>query len=119
GDFRELSIFALDAIVAVVKDQFYTGLPYRLAATGAIENDIGHALAAQVLGRAFTHHPAHGVDDIGLATAVGAYDCAQVAGEVYRGGINKGFESGEFNTFQTHEGGSAANVPVSVGMTSY
>jgi len=42
------------------------------AVDGAVEDDVGHVLAAQMAGGALPQHPAHGVDDVGFAAAVGA-----------------------------------------------
>lgn len=74
---------------AVVEHQFDAGLADWLAAAGAVEDDVGHRLAAQVLCRTFAHHPAHGVDDVGLATAIGAHDRRHVAREVDGGGVDE------------------------------
>src|SRR5699024_7459272 len=75
------------------------------------ENHIGHGFAPQVLGGGFTHYPANGIDNIGLATAVGPNDSAQVTGEVDRGGINKRFKAGQLDTLQTHRGVSLVTRP--------
>src|SRR5690606_23488510 len=69
GDFRVGGVLAHQAAVGVVEDQLDAGLGHRLAGVGAVEDDVGHRLAAQVLRRAFAHHPAHRVDDVGLAAA--------------------------------------------------
>jgi hypothetical protein len=54
-------------------------------------------LAAQMLGGTLAHHPAHGVDDVGLAAAVGADDRAQIAGEIDGGGVHERLEPGQFD----------------------
>jgi hypothetical protein len=71
--------------------------PTGCAVAGAVEDHVGHGLAAQVLGRALAHDPAHGVDDVGLATAVGADDGAQVARQRHRRRVDEGLESGELD----------------------
>ena len=71
-DFRKGGVFATEGAVGVIEDQLDGGEPDRFAIDRAIENDVGHRLAAQVFGRAFAHHPAHGVDDIRFAATVGA-----------------------------------------------
>ena len=101
-DFIESRILSAQRSLAVVEHQFNGGLPHRFAGTGAIENDIGHGIAPQMLGGAFTHHPAHRIDDIGLATAIGPDNAHQVAPEQYRGGIHKRFEAGQLDLGKTH-----------------
>ncbi len=56
---------------------------------GAVEDDIGEALATQLLGGAFAHHPANRVDDVRLATAVGTYYGTAITGEGDRCRIDK------------------------------
>ena len=78
----------------VIKHQLNTGLANRLAASRAVEDNIRHVLPTQILRRALPHHPTHGVDDIGLAAAVRAYDRAEVGRKIDGGGINEGFKAG-------------------------
>ena len=59
--------------------------------------------------RHFTHHPAHGVDDVGFAAAVGADDRGQVGRQVQRGRIDEGFETRQLDGAQTH-GRSALGI---------
>jgi len=66
-----------------------------LAGAGIVEDDIYHRAATQVFGGDFAHHPAHGVDDVGFAAAVGADYADAVAGEGDAGRINEGFEAVE------------------------
>ena len=66
----------------VVKDQFYRSLTDGLPTGGAIKYDICHRLTAKGFGRAFTHHPADSVNNVGLTTAVGTDNRAHVAGEL-------------------------------------
>src|SRR5690606_32832756 len=102
GNFGEAGVLTGDLAFGVVENQLHGGLAHRLAVAGAVEDDVRHRLAAQVLGRALAHNPAHGIDDIRLATAVRADDGAQVAGEVDGGGIDERLESGKFDAFQPH-----------------
>ncbi|MNP97162.1 hypothetical protein D3C85_97560 [compost metagenome] len=115
GDFRIGRVFAEQAAVAVVEHQLDGGLADRLAGVGAVEDDVGHRLAAEVLRRTLTHHPAHGVDDVGLAAAVGADHRRHVAREVHRGRVDEGLEARQANALQAHgailqtrRGGNAA-----------
>ncbi len=102
GNLRVRRVLADQGVVAVVEDQLDARLADRLAAGGAVEDDIGHRLATQVLGRAFAHHPAHRVDDVRLAATVGPDHRGHVAGEVDRGRVDERLESGQADAFQAH-----------------
>ncbi len=102
GNLRVRGVLAHQGTVAVVEDQLDAGLADRLATGGAIENDVGHRLAAQILGRALTHHPAHGIDNVGFATAVRADDGRHVAGEIDGGGVDERLEPGQLDRFEPH-----------------
>src|SRR5207302_2003553 len=52
-----------------------------------------HLAAAQALGALLAQHPAHGVDDVALARAVGPDDAGDAVGKVKRGLFGKRFES--------------------------
>ncbi len=108
GDFRERGVLAGEGAVGVVEDQLDAGLGNRLAGVGAVEDDIRHRLAAQVLRRTLAHHPAHGIDDVGFAAAIGADHRRHVAGEAHRGRVDEGFEARELDAFQSHVGLSVA-----------
>nr|GFC57024.1 hypothetical protein [Tanacetum cinerariifolium] len=88
GDFR---VAGLDA-----------GLTDRFTAGGAVENDIGHRLTTQVLGRAFAHDPAHRVDDVGFAASIGADHGRHVAGEVHRRRVDERLEPRQPDAFKAH-----------------
>ena len=89
-------------MVMVIKHQFDAGLPHGLAATRTVENNVGHALAAQVLRRALSHNPPNRVDHVGLAATVGAYDRAEIRWEIDRCRIDKGLKARELDTFEAH-----------------
>ena len=55
--------------------------PTGLRGRRAVEDHVLHGVAAQVLGGGLAQHPAHGVDDVGLAAAVGADDADEMARE--------------------------------------
>ncbi len=97
-------IFPGQGAVGVIEDEFDARLSDRLARIRAVEDDVGHRLATQVLCGALAHDPTHGVDDVGLPTAVGTDDRRHVARKADRGRIDEGFETGEFDAFQTHGG---------------
>ncbi|MNM65538.1 hypothetical protein D3C81_769890 [compost metagenome] len=97
GDFRVGGVFTDQGAVGVIEHQFDTGLAHRFAAGRAVEDDVGHRLATQVFRRAFAHHPAHRIDDVGLAAAIGADHGRHVAGEVDRGRVDERLEPGQAN----------------------
>ncbi|MND57631.1 hypothetical protein D3C80_487640 [compost metagenome] len=97
GNFRVRGVLTHQSAVRVVEHQLDTGLTHRLAAGRAVEDDVGHRLATQVLGRTFAHHPAHRIDDVGLAAAIGPDHRRHVAGEVDRGRVDERLEPGQAN----------------------
>ncbi len=102
GDFRVGRVFADQGAVGVVEHQLDAGLAHWLAAGGAVEDDVGHRLAAQVLGRALAHHPADGVDDVRLAATIGPDHRRHITGEVHRGRVDEGFEPRQFDALEPH-----------------
>src|SRR5690606_21045165 len=102
GDLVVAGVFALEGTVAVVEDQRDGGLTYRLAGVGAVEDDVGHRHATQVLRRALAHDPAHRINDVGLAKAIGPHHCRHIAREVNGGRIHEGLEACQFDAFQSH-----------------
>ena len=88
--------------LSVVENQFDGRLTDGLATGCAIENDIGHRLAAQGLRGALAHYPSDGVDNVGLAAAVRADYRTHVARKLNRGGIDKRLKTGQFYGFQAH-----------------
>ena len=93
GDFSVAGVLAAQSALTVVEHQFHRGMPHRLASGGAVEDHVGHGIAAQIFGRTFPHHPTHRVDDIGLTATVGADDADQATGQGNGGGIDEGFKS--------------------------
>ena len=85
-------VLANNATIGVIKNQLDAGLPHRLATAGAVKDNIGHIFAAQILCRALTHYPAHGIDYIGFAAAIGPDNGTEIAGKVDIGRVHKGFE---------------------------
>ena len=84
-----------DRAVGVVEDELDRGGADGLAAAGAVEDHVGHVVAAQVLGGDLAHDPAHRVDDVGLAAAVRADDAREVAWQVHGRRIDERLETGE------------------------
>ena len=88
--------------VTVIENQLDRGLTDRLARIGAVEDNIGHRVTAEILGGTLAHHPAHGIDSIGLPATVGTDDPGQVGGQGNGRRVNKGLETGEFDLAKTH-----------------
>ncbi len=101
-DLGEARISARDRAVRIVEDELDGRRPDRLAPAGSVEDDVAHRVAAQVLGGYLAHDPAHGVDDVGLAAAVGTDDAGQVARQVDRGRVDERLESRELDLGKTH-----------------
>ncbi len=93
GDLGIAGVLAADAAVVIVEDQFDRGLAHRLAIDRAVEDHIGHVLAAQVLRRALAHHPANRVDHVGFAATIGPDHRAHIARKLHMGRVDKGFEA--------------------------
>ena len=93
----ERGVLAGDGVVGVVEDQFHRGLRHRLAPGRAGKDHVGQRIAAQAAGRAFAHHPAHRIDDVGLAAAVGPDHAGHVGRQVQRRGIDERLETGKLD----------------------
>ncbi len=97
GNFRVGGVFAEQCAVGVIEHQLDARLTHRLATGGAVEDDVSHRFATEVLRRTLAHHPANGVDDVRLAAAIGADNRRHVTGEVHRGRIDEGLEPRELD----------------------
>jgi hypothetical protein len=102
-DLGEAVPLAARARVFIAEHQLDAGAAGRLALARAVEDHVLHRLAAQLAGLALAEHPAHGVDDIGLAAAVGADDADTLAGQLKRSGFGERFEARELDLVQAHE----------------
>ena len=76
----------------------------RLAVAGAVEDHVLHRLAAQRRCLRFAEHPAHGVDDVGLAAAVRADDADELARRGDRRRIDERLEAGELDLGEAQGG---------------
>ena len=93
GDFGILAPLPGGLAQAVVEHQFDRRTSGWLAVQGAVENDVLHRFATQFRGFGFTQHPAHRIDDVGLAATVRPHDTNQLAGDLKIGRINERLES--------------------------
>jgi hypothetical protein len=96
GDLGVLRPLAAGAALAVVEMQLDAGAADGLPLAGTVEDDVLHGFAAQGGGLGFAQHPAHGIDHVGFAAAVGADHAHQLAGRQYGGRVDKGLEPGKF-----------------------
>ena len=59
--------------------------------------------SAGLSGIGFAQHPAHGIDNVRFATAIGPDHSHQLTGHVDCGGVGKRFEAGKFDVGEAHE----------------
>ena len=109
GDLAEAVPLPAGPRIGVVEHQLHAGAVGRLALARAVEDDVLHGLPSQLAGLAFAQHPAYGVHDVGLATAVRPHHAHQLPRQLKRGGFRKGLEARELDLVQTH--GSSASRP--------
>src|SRR6267143_977420 len=102
GDLRVLRPLPGGAPLSVVEDQLDRRTRERRAVHRAVEDDVLHRVAAQRRGARLAKHPAHGVDDVGLAAAVRPDHADQLPRHMYRGGIDEGLEAGELYLNESH-----------------
>jgi hypothetical protein len=57
-----------------------------------------------VFRRGLAEHPAHRIDDVRFAAAVGPDDADELAGSGDAGGVDERFETGEIDVGKAHEG---------------
>ncbi len=88
--------------VGIVEEQRHLGCVARRARRRAGEDDVVHAGRAHVLVRAFAHHPAQGLDKVGLAAAVRADDARQPALDDELARFDEGLEAEEAQPGELH-----------------
>ena len=99
---RDLGVVDRQRAVGVVDGQLHLGAAQRRAAGRAGEDDVLHLAAAQALGALLAHHPREGVDDVGLARAVGADDAGDARLELHGRRGREGLEPLEGQALQVH-----------------
>ncbi len=85
---------------AVVKGHGDFGHAEAAPGRRAVEDDVGHLAAAQALGALLAQHPAHGIDHVALARAVGADDAGDSGREVELGFVRERFEADQFQALE-------------------
>ena len=103
---RQLGVaapLAADPALAVVEKQLDRSAPDRRALARAVEDDILHRFAAQRRRLGFAEHPAHGVDDVRFAAAVGADDAGQPRLDHELGRLHEGLEAQQPQPIDVHD----------------
>ena len=101
-DLRVARVGPGNLAIAVVEDEFDGCIADGLPGAGAVEDDVGHRIAAQVAGRQFAHDPTHGIDHVRFAAAVGAHHAGEVGREQNGGRVDERLETGQLDLGQTH-----------------
>ena len=102
---RQLGVLAPlpgSTAAGVVEHQLHAGACDGLALAATVEDDVVHRFAAQRGRLAFAQHPAHGVNHVGLAAAVGADNADELTGQCNGGRVNERLEPGKFDRCKAH-----------------
>jgi hypothetical protein len=118
-DLAEAAIAVAEAALAVVEQDLDRGAAHGFPVARAVEDHVLALRAAQLLGAHLAQHPAHGVDDVGLAAAVGADHAGQVAVHVQHGRVHEGLEAGQLDGGQTHSKNTARCLDETDGSPVY
>ena len=89
-----------EVAVAVVEGHGDFGQSEAASRGRAVEDYIGHFAAAQTLRALLPQNPAHGVDDIALAAAVGADDPRDPGREIELRLVGEALEAHQFQTLE-------------------
>ena len=101
GD-RHLGVVDRQRTIGVVDGQADLRATEGRTACRAREDDVLHLAAAQALGALLPHDPGEGIDDIGLAGAVGADDAGDARLEAHRRRRREGLEALEGQCLDVH-----------------
>ena len=99
GDVHVAGVDGQLALAVVERERDFGGAE-RAAGGAAVEDDVGHLLAAERLGALRAEHPFDGVDDVRFAGAVGPDDDRDAAREIEPRAIGEALEAGEFERFE-------------------
>ena len=104
GHFIDIEIEHARAIFAlgVIEDEHDFRHAGRLAAAGAVEDDVHHRVAAQALGGLLAEHPLEAVNDVALAATVGPDDAGDRGIEDELRAVGEALEPVKDQFFQTH-----------------
>jgi hypothetical protein len=101
-DLRIVAVLDRHRSVVVLEGERHFGEAVGTTHLRAVEDDVVHVLAAQMLGGLLAHGPAHRVDDVGLPAAIGADDAGHVVVEANHGSVHKGLEPADLEAFELH-----------------
>ena len=102
SDVGKSAPLAAGASVLIREHQLDAGAAGRFAQARTVEDHVLHALAAQLAGLALAQHPAHGIHDVGLATAVGTDHADPLTRQRKGGRLSERLEAREFDLVQAH-----------------
>ncbi len=89
-----------------------------LAGIGPAEDDVLHLLATQALGALLAEDPGQGIGDVALAAPVGPDDGGDAFVEGELRSVGKGFETGQFESFEAHDKSAGRGTPASLASPS-
>ncbi len=98
----DLGLVRREQVVRIVEGQVDLGEPQTFAGAGTVEDHVEHLLAAEALGGLLAEDPLDGIDDVGLAAAVGADDGRNPRAEVQLGLIGEALETSGGETLEDH-----------------
>ena len=101
-------------MVGIVEHQRRFGRIQRPAAGRAVEDDVDHLLAAEILDALLAENPADGVDDVRLARAVGPDDHRDSGGKFEAGFVGEAFEADKFQRLE-HGHGRGVELMEAIG----
>ena len=110
GDLGVAVPGAAGAGVLVAEHQLDAGAAGGLALPRAVEDHVLHRLAAQLAGLRLAEHPAHRVDDVRLAAAVGPDHADEPARQLEMRRLGERLEARQLDRIQAH-GGLAERRP--------
>ena len=104
GDLGVVAVFDRQPCVgiAVLEGHRDLGHAVRAAVLGAVEDDVLHRAAAEVLRALLAHAPSNRVDDVGFAAAVRADDAHDVGVEVDDRAVHERLEAADFELTDAH-----------------
>ena len=110
---RDVDLRRIDGQEAagVVERERDLGRVHSPAGGRAVENDVGHFLAAEALDALLAQDPFDGIHDVRLSRPVGADDHGDPGGEFEPRLIGEAFETGEFKRLEHNRKGGAGGEP--------
>ena len=104
GDFQQIGVVegGRRGAQVVSENQRHFGSVTGRPPAGAGEDDVVHAGGTHRLVGAFAHHPAHGLDKVGLAAAVRADHAGQAGLDDELGEVHEGLEALYLQPFELH-----------------